>query len=76
MPQTINCQTCKNEIGKLYQIAKGLFLLDTGGGGMASHWRGVCKSCGGIVAFDIDQNALTKTVAEFAKQTIAESEKT
>lgn len=66
----VRCQNpdCKNEIGKLHPLADGLYLLDTGGGCLASHYRGVCKDCGTHFYFDINEQKLARLIKSIKEQ--------
>lgn len=60
----VRCQNtdCKNEIGRLYPLADGLYLLDLGGGILLDHAHGPCKMCGRHYYFDINEQKLTRLI--------------
>jgi predicted RNA-binding Zn-ribbon protein involved in translation (DUF1610 family) len=46
------CPNCQQVIGHLFELEDEVFLLNTGGGALAVHYAGVCKSCGETIYFD------------------------
>jgi hypothetical protein len=61
---------CRAEIGRLYSLKDGFYLLDTGGAGLARIYNGVCKHCGSSVYFSIRDQQLEKLVAAAAASAV------
>lgn len=60
---------CRAEVGRLYELEDGFFLLDTGGAGLARTFNGVCKHCGTSIHFSVRDQQLERLVSRHKART-------